>query len=109
MNFLKNLFSGIGDRNEGDRGVYFYVRPYRCDQLVKVRVDPMNDLSREENNKGYFVRKLAQATRCPFPSEVTVRFDKMKRVISKEIDKGDFVTEAEYEAWLAEKEGSPAE
>ena len=42
MNFLKSLFGG-GGRDE-DRGLYFYVQPKMCKEILRIRVDPLNDL-----------------------------------------------------------------
>jgi len=100
VNFLKKLFGG---NSSGDkRSHYVYVRPKRCDQLVEVRIDLYNDLSMDDEGDGYFVRKVAQATRCPFPAEIHMRFDKGKRLVSTEIIDGEEVEKAEYDAWIAE-------
>lgn len=104
MNFLKNLFSGGG--NSGDaRGFFVYVRPKRCDQIIEVRIDLRNDLSLTDDG-GYWIRKVAQAARCPFPAEVVLHFDKNRRLVSSEVSDGEEVDKAEYEAWLAEKAGT---
>ena len=43
MNILKSLFGG-GSRSS-DRGIYFYVQPKMCQEILRIRVDPLNDLS----------------------------------------------------------------
>ena len=99
MNFLKTLFGG-GGRNE-DRGMYFYVRPKMCQEVLRIRVDPLNDLSRTDDGKGYWCRKLASAARCPFQAEVEIYFDKNKRMTGSDVTNGELVSEGE---WLAGRE-----
>lgn len=98
MNFLKNLFGG-GDSSRGDdQGFYVYVKPKMCQEIVKVRIDMMNSLSRMDDGEGYFVRKTARGQRCPFAAEMTLYFDDRRTLIDRQIDNGEFVTEAEYTA-----------
>lgn len=102
MNFLKKLFGGKGGADS--RGLYVYVRPKRCDQIVQVRIDLYNDLSKSDDGKGYFVRKIAEAARCPFPAELHLYFNNQRKLTEKRIENGEYVTEDEYRAWMAEKE-----
>ena len=104
MNFLKNLFGGGNTTDK--RGYYVYIRPAHCDEIVEVRIDLYNDLSIRDDGDGYWIRKVAQATRCPFPAEATLYFDKNKKLVTSEVDKGELVDKAEYDAWKAEKEGT---
>jgi hypothetical protein len=105
MNFLRNLFGGGSGSSDDGRSLFVYVRPKRCDQIVEVRIDLMNDLSTTDAGDGFWVRKIAQAIRCPFPAEIVLYFDKSKRITSREITDGEFVESAEYEAWQAQKMG----
>jgi hypothetical protein len=101
MNFLRNLFGGGRATSTGaDRGLYFYVRPKRCDQIVRVRIDPMNEVS-ESDEGGYFVRKIVSAPRCPFQAELTIQFDNRRQMTGAQIENGDRVSEADYDAWAA--------
>jgi hypothetical protein len=104
MNILRRLFGGGGDAPSGDRGIYVYVRPKMCKEILRLRVDPMNNLSESDEGGTYFVRKVATGNRCPFPVEVTLYFDGGKRLSNKEITNGEFVTEAEYDAFMAQSE-----
>lgn len=107
MNFLKNLFGGGGRSSDsGDRGMYFYVRPKRCNEIVRVRIDPSNDLSQDDDGRGYFVRKTAQATRCPFPAQLFIQFDGSRRLTSSTVEDGELVSEADYLAWMEVKQNS---
>ena len=103
MNFLKKLFSGGGGGESGDRGIYFYVQPKACKTIVQVRVDPLNDLSRTDDEKGYFVRKLASGHRCPFQAELIVNFNGSRKVIDTEVTNGTMSNEADY---LAQQEAT---
>lgn len=101
MNFLKNLFGG-GSQTPVDRnGMYIYVQPKRCEEIVEVRINLMNDLSRKDEGNGYFVRKMVSATRCPFQAEVTIEFDNQRNVISQEAENGEIVDAAAYQRWVA--------
>ena len=104
MNFLKNLFGGDGGGNSDDsRGLYFYVQPKRCEEIIEVRIDSMNDLSTRDDESGYIVRKMVSATRCPFQAELTVYFDKNRRVENQEVENGTLVSKEDYEAWQASR------
>ena len=109
MGFLRKLFGGGGNKSSSqDRyAMFFYIRPKRCDEIVMVRINLMNDPSQLDHGKGYFVRKVASATRCPFQAELEVTFDARKRVTQTQVTDGELVDEAEYNAWLAEKDASP--
>ncbi len=100
MNILKSLFGG-GGRND-DRGIYFYVQPKMCKEILRVRVDPLNDLSQTDDGKGYWCRKLASAARCPFQADLELYFDKNKHYTGSEVTDGALVSETE---WLAQQEG----
>ena len=99
MNFLKKLF-GSGMPQDG--GYYVYVKPKMCKEIVKVRINLSNDLSLRDDSDGYWVRKVASATRCPFQAELTLYFNKSRQVIDKEIENGEYVDEATYQAYLVE-------
>jgi hypothetical protein len=99
MEFFKKLFSGGGPR---ERGQFYYVKPTGCTEIVRVRVDTMNEISQNDDNDGYFVRKSARGTsyKCTRTAELLLTYDSQKRLINTEIMGGTIVTEADYEAWL---------
>lgn len=101
MNLLKSIFGGGGNKRSADGGIYIYVKPKMCKEILRIRINPGNDLSRTDDEKGYFVRKMAQGTRCPFPVEITVYFDGRRNITGKDIENGEFATEADYEAFIA--------
>ncbi len=104
MNFLKNLFGG-GPKSPSDRGIYFYVKPKRCEEIVRIRIDTYNDLSISDDG-GYWVRKVASAIRCPFQAEVTLYFDKGRRLTESQVENGELVDKDDYDNYLAAKEGA---
>jgi hypothetical protein len=94
MGFFARFFGG--GRREADRGIYLYIQPKRCDEVIRVRIDPYNELSQADEGDGYFVRKLARGARCPFEVEILLRFDKNRTLRAREIHNGAFVDEAAY-------------
>lgn len=101
MGFLKRLFGG--EKKESGyvdkRGIYFYVRCARCGTIVRVRADKEYDLQREGG--GYVWHKTIVDNRCFRQMPTTVYLDGSYNVASAEIEGGEYVTEAEYNAWLA--------
>lgn len=105
MDFFKRLFTGGGPKY---RGQYYYVKPTGCTEIVRIRVDTMNELSQSDEGNGYFVRKSARGNdyKCTRTAELLLEYDSQKRLKNTEILGGTLVTEAEYEAWLQSQ--SPA-
>lgn len=101
MNFLKKLFAS-GGGSGGGNFLTVYVQPKRCDEIVIVRINLYNDLSQSDSG-GYFTRKLARGTRCPFPAELSLHFDGKRRLVESEVENGELVSAEDYESWLAEK------
>ncbi len=103
MGFFRNLFGGGGKKPAVDRdGMYIFVRPKMCEEVVRVRVNLMNELSATDEG-GYFVRKMVSATRCPFQAEVELTFDKSKNITQSIVTNGELLDGADYEAWLAKQ------
>jgi hypothetical protein len=104
MDFFKKIFGTGG--GVAPRGQYYYVKPTGCTEVVRVRVDSMNELSQNDDNSGYFVRKSARGTsyKCTRTAELLLEFDSQKRLKNTEILGGTLVTQADYEAWLDSEE-----
>jgi hypothetical protein len=100
MGFLRKLFGGGGGSSTQNM-MTFYVRPKRCEEIVVVRLNMMNDLSITDDGNGYFVRKIAKAVRCPFEAELYVDFDSNRKVTQIGVTNGETVEEAVYQQWLA--------
>ena len=101
MNFLKNLF---GSKPSRDKGYYVYVKPKMCQEIMQIRINLGNDLSRTDDYEGYWVRKMVSATRCPFQAELTLYFDGNRNLVNKEIINGEYVDEADYQAYIESKQ-----
>lgn len=104
MGFLKRLFGGE-KKEQGyvdKQGIYFYVRCNNCGTIVRLRADKQYDLQKEGG--GYVWHKTIVDNRCFRPMQTVVYLDKNYEVTSEEIQGGEYVTEAEYNAWLAEQE-----
>lgn len=99
MNLLQRLGALLGgDRSSATRHYTYHVRCHRCGEVLTGHVDLFNDLSAEygESAKAarYYCRKvLIGSGRCFQAIEVTLAFDADRRVTSREITGGEFVTE----------------
>jgi len=105
MEFFKKLFGGSGSGSQtGDRnGMYFYIQPKGCDEVIRVRIDTMNDPSLNDDGNGYFVVKTVRGTtyKCTRSAELTLTFDGQKRLKSTDVRDGALVTHEQFEAWQA--------
>ncbi|MDQ7024339.1 MAG: hypothetical protein Q9P44_02150 [Anaerolineae bacterium] len=101
MNFLKKLFGGGG--SSGDEFT-LYVKPKMCNRIMPIVVKRKEQLSLNDSEDGYWVRKIANHPRCPFEVEVIIHFDRRKNLSDKEISNGEFVDEAAYLAFLENDE-----
>jgi hypothetical protein len=78
-----------------------FVKCDKCGEVLKGRVDLMNDLSFQYAESGagqsYYCRKVfIGSKRCYSPIEVELTFDKNRKLMNQEISGGQFVTEADY-------------
>jgi hypothetical protein len=102
MNFLKQLAgmftakpSGAGQG--GDPGLYYYIRCNRCGEVIRVRINPMNDLSIADDGTR-FTHKTIVGKRCYNRIEGEFTYNNGRKLINAEISGGDMVTEDEYNA-----------
>jgi hypothetical protein len=105
MNFLKNLFGGGGSSSSGDTaydrdGIYVYVQPNGCDEVIRVRVNRMNDLSETDDGGTYFAHKVARGVKCRQNVELDLYFDGQRRIADRSCTGGAFVEEKDYQAWV---------
>jgi hypothetical protein len=103
MSFLKKIASALSPQGASERGVlWVYVRCDKCGEMLKTRVDLSHDLSPNYDAEGrvtdYFSRKVLIGSRgCFEPIEVKLTFDAQRRVTSREITGGQFISRKEYE------------
>jgi hypothetical protein len=95
MGFLRRLFGGKQDEAYVDkRGIYFYMQCNNCGSQVRVRADKHHDLNRDGD--GYVWHKTIVDSQCFRHIPVIVYLDRNYRVISYEIEGGEFITQDAY-------------
>jgi hypothetical protein len=107
MDFFRRLFGGgqpasaSGD-SEDKIGLYFYIQPTGCKEVIQVRIDSRNDLSLADDNRTYFVIKTVRGTTytCTRSAELRLSFDANRRLQNTEVIGGTLVDQAAYLAWL---------
>jgi hypothetical protein len=103
MGFLDKFASALFGGGGGREDVHWeYVRCSRCGEQIPVRVDLRHELTPryEEGEGAYFVRKGVIGggeTRCFQTIEVRLTFDAQKRLVSREIAGGLFISQEEFE------------
>jgi hypothetical protein len=115
---LKSML-GLGGGRAGqsvDRGLYWYVRCNRCQDVVRVRINMANevseisdepeedpDVSRPANPSArYVVTKGVVDSKCFRPMRLTILFDGRRRELESTVDGGTVVDEA---AWQGARAG----
>ncbi|MFN7208797.1 MAG: hypothetical protein ACK4P1_00195 [Aggregatilineales bacterium] len=83
---------------QGDIGMYYYVKVQRSGEVLRVRINPNNDLSLTDDESGYFVRKVAVGTRSFERVELAITYDKNRTVTHIEVQGGTLVDQAAYDA-----------
>ncbi len=107
MDFLKKLFSGGSSGGSNERSRYFYIKPRGCDEVVRVRIDTLNDLSLNDEGNGYYVRKLVRGVKCFQQAELEVFFNKNRQIDQHTLTGGELVDEAAFAAWESEQNSAP--
>lgn len=104
MGFLDKIASALFGSGEKQADVHWeYVRCSRCGERIPVRVDLRHELTPQygEGEGAYFVRKGVIGSgdaRCFQIIEVSLTFDAQKRLASREISGGTFITKEDFEA-----------
>jgi hypothetical protein len=110
MNIFKNLGRMLagGPKPGSDVGLYYYVRCHFCKEVVRIRLNPMNDFSHPENENGqespnFFARKVIVGQKCYRRMEAEFVFAPDKKLISKEVTGGVFVDEKDFLDYTAQE------
>ncbi len=109
MNFIRQLtglFSGKSTSSGDDVGLYYYVRCNRCQEVIRVRINPMNDLSATDDNGGWFTHKTIVGKRCYNRIEATFNYNKDRKLVDTEITGGTVVDQAAYDADQADQKAT---
>lgn len=94
LDSIKSMFAGEPEQNE----YWVYVQCRRCREVIKTRIDLRNDLS-ETDDGGYTVNKtLVGSNLCFERINITLFFDRSRRLVDQQIERGQFITAEEYEA-----------
>jgi len=92
MRMLDRLLSSPAQNG----ALWLYVRCGHCGAKVRVRVNLINDLSASDDG-GYILRKDILDDKCFRLMRAEVRFDSRRRVSSRTIEGGEFITREEYQ------------
>ncbi len=99
MNLLRKLMQSFsGSAMTGDVGLYYYVRCNRCGEVIRVRINPMNDLSLDDTGKNLWAHKIIVGQRCYNRIEADFTYDTNRKLISSEATGGTLVDKTAYEA-----------
>ena len=103
MNFLKQLagmFSPKPGVSGGDPGLYYYVKCLRCGEVIRFRINPMNDLSLTDGGD-YYVRKVIVGRRCYNRIEAQLTYsagsNANRKLINSEVSGGELVDKQAFE------------
>lgn len=112
MGFLKKIKAAIFGAADGEikdkEGIYFYVKCSKCGSPVRVRVNKLHDLHRNEDYGGFVLRKEIMDGSCFRLMYATVRFDHNRKIIEQEIEGGEFIDWETYRA-LTQPRDEPEE
>jgi hypothetical protein len=100
MSFFKRLGNLLsGPQRMDDSSLWFTVQCKRCGEKIRGRVDMRNDLSQQYDVEGgktsYYTRKVVMGSSnlCFQQIEVELTFDENRKLVSRQIQGGDFVEE----------------
>lgn len=101
MGWLEKLFGG---RNpEPDQGIYLYLRLDKGGEIVRLRLNRSSDLNPRDEG-GYECRKVIAGPRSYARAEAYLIFDLNNRLVEWQIEGGELVSEAE---WQAQQHATP--
>jgi hypothetical protein len=113
MGWLRRFFTRQ-KRQERDTAFWIHVRCRRCGEAIRVRADRRYDVASEwcdtgESGPAYTMHKDIVGARCFQRISVDLTFDHRLQIRERRIAGGEFLSEAEYAAALAEQSprGSP--
>lgn len=103
MGFLQKIASVLSPKGEEKDALWVYVRCHRCGEKIKTRIDLSHDLTPNYSDEGgianYFLRKVLVGSKgCFEPIEVELTFDAQRRVSSRAITGGQFISKEEYDS-----------
>ncbi|RUA17046.1 MAG: hypothetical protein DSY55_02875 [Clostridia bacterium] len=101
MTFFDRLKATITASSIDRRSYWVHTRCKRCGEVVSARIDLLNDLSEDFETKQRRVHKVLVGdgrNRCFQRIEITLIFDKNKKLIDRSITGGEFLHPNEVDA-----------
>ncbi len=100
MNLLRKFWQSFSGSTftGGDVGLYYYVRCNRCGEVIRVRINPLNDLSLDDTSKNLWAHKVIVGQRCYNRIEANFTYDTNRKLINSEATGGTFVDKQAYQA-----------
>ena len=101
MNFFDRLKATITASGIDRRSYWVHTRCKRCGEVISARIDLFNDLSEDFETKQRRVHKVLVGdgrNRCFQRIEITLIFDKNKKLVDRSITGGEFLHPNEVEA-----------
>jgi hypothetical protein len=91
LSFLSRLFGSAAPARSADGGVYIRVKCNACGEVIQARINPTSELSQQDEG-GYYVRKVLVGRQCFRPIEVQLRYSDLGRTeIGREVKGGTSV------------------
>jgi hypothetical protein len=113
MSFLDRLFGrGKSSGAQSDQfGMLYYVKCKKCGEVLRLRLDRRWDLQQEFEGSGdvvsgYLATKEVMGTQCFNMMHVEIVFDTGHREKNREVRGGEFVSAEDYEASIANRQGT---
>jgi hypothetical protein len=100
MNFLKQLADFLTARpmpSGSDVGLYYYIKCNRCGEVIKVRINPMNDLSYSDSDNSLFVRKVIVGRKCYNRIDAEFSYSNARKLLNADVSGGEMVDKKEYD------------
>jgi hypothetical protein len=100
MGFLDGLLG----KSVRDSALWLYVRCNQCGAKIRVRISLANDLSMDDDGR-YVLRKEIMDSQCFQLLHAELNFDERRRLVSRELSGGEFITAEEWRGEGREVEG----
>ncbi len=96
MDWLSKLFKPA--MGEDSNVLWLYVQCGRCGTPLAVRINKRNETTPDYESGGYVLHKEMMDSKCFQLMHAELQLDAQGKVTAKNVDRGKFLTRAEYEA-----------
>ncbi len=97
MNLLRKFLQSLSAGGGQDVGHYYYVRCNRCGEVIRVRINPLNDLSLDDAGKSLWAHKIIVGQRCYNRIVADFIYDSGRRLLNKDAEGGPVVDKQAYQ------------